>query len=223
VSSVRCRDGRSLRSPRGAGGSAARARGDRSPRRSDGEPLAPLGSTTSEHAPTALRSHPGHEAMLTLARALLGLIGPLRHGCVPFPRSMIAFGALHTRTAGVSPACAYDFRWPISLIRDSTVPRGGRSNVARGQGGAPDATPSHAVGRNDRSNGSGKPRRPVHRSPRWRVAARRLDGTLPRRIGRCYSGATPTPDSQTGTRLGAWQDQHHPTRRRRRSFRREPD
>ncbi len=40
------------------------------------------------------------------ALALLGLIGPLRHGCVPFPRSTFAFRALHTRTAGVPPACA---------------------------------------------------------------------------------------------------------------------
>jgi hypothetical protein len=35
--------------------------------------------------------------VLALARALLGLIGPLRHGCVPFPRSTFAFRALsHT-------------------------------------------------------------------------------------------------------------------------------
>ena len=51
---------------------------------SGGQPLAPLGSTTSEHAPSTLRSHAGHEAMLALARALLGLIRPLRHACVPF-------------------------------------------------------------------------------------------------------------------------------------------
>jgi hypothetical protein len=58
-------------------------------RRSDSEPLAPLGPTTSEHAATALGGHAGHEAMLALTRALLGLIRPL-HGCVPFPRSTFA-------------------------------------------------------------------------------------------------------------------------------------
>ena len=76
--------------------------------RSGGQLLAPLGSTTSEHAASTLRSHAGHEAMLALARALLGLIRPLRHECVPFPRSTFAFRSRHTRTAGVPPACARD-------------------------------------------------------------------------------------------------------------------
>ncbi len=62
-------------------------------RRSGGQPLAPLGSTTSEHATTTLGRHPSHEAMLALARALLGLIRPL-HGCVPFPRSALTIRAI---------------------------------------------------------------------------------------------------------------------------------
>jgi hypothetical protein len=78
---------------------------------SGGQPLAPLGPTTSEHAATALRSHAGHEAMLALARALLGLIRPL-HECVPFPRSAFAFRVHHIRTAGVPPACAHEFGGP---------------------------------------------------------------------------------------------------------------
>src|ERR671914_498290 len=44
---------------------------------SDGEPLAPLRSATSQHAPAALRGHAGEEPMLALAGALLGLIRPL--------------------------------------------------------------------------------------------------------------------------------------------------
>ena len=113
-SSAQSRDGRSPRTPRGAEASAAQARPSRPGRRSDGESLAPLGSTTSEHAPSALRSHAGHEAMLALARALLGLIRPL-HECVPFPRSTFAFRAINTRTAGVPPACAHEYGWPVPL------------------------------------------------------------------------------------------------------------
>jgi hypothetical protein len=58
--------------------------------------------------------------VLALARALLGLIGPLRHGCVPFPRSTFAFRASHTRTAGVPPACAHEEVARLALIGDST-------------------------------------------------------------------------------------------------------
>lgn len=141
VSSARYRDGRWPRSPRGAAESAARARSFGAPRRSDGQPLAPLGSTTSEHAPTRLRSHAGHEAMLALARALLGLICPLRHGCVPLPRSTFAFRALtHEWLA---------FRQPA------------------------------------------RPSRCDARFYRW---AGGVVKSLPGRLRRCYSGATPGPD-----------------------------
>jgi hypothetical protein len=58
--------------------------------------------------------------MLALARALLGLIRPLRHGCVPFPRSTFASRGPHTRTAGVPPACAHDFVGPSRLVPNST-------------------------------------------------------------------------------------------------------
>ncbi len=119
-SSAQFRDDRSPRSPPGAEASAAQARSRRLWRRSDGESLAPLGSTTSEHAASALRRHSGHEAMLALARALLGLIRPLRHGCVPFPRSTFTVRAINARTAGVSPACAADTGGPSRSVRDST-------------------------------------------------------------------------------------------------------
>ena len=77
--------------------------GPRARRPSGAEPLASLGSTTSEHAPTTLCRHARHEAVLALPRALLGLVRPL-HGCVPFPRSTSRSGP-STRTAGVPPAC----------------------------------------------------------------------------------------------------------------------
>ena len=172
----------------------------RVPQRSDGEPLAPLGSTTSEHAPTALRSHPGHEAVLALARALLGLIGPLRHGCVPFPRSTFAFRASHTRTAGVPPACAHEEVARLALIGDSTGAPVPWSNACvrrwtfvgdsgcdfRGAGISaidwPFAAPSEP-----RDGGDGRGNRDT--------AGIRVD-SLPRRIGRCYSGE-PRPGPPT--------------------------
>ncbi len=49
---------------------------------SGGEPLAPLRPSAGKHAPTALRSHAGAEAVFPLPGALLGLVGPL-HRCVP--------------------------------------------------------------------------------------------------------------------------------------------
>jgi hypothetical protein len=92
-------------------GSAGISRADR---RSGRELLSSLGSTTSEHATSALRGHAGHEAMLALPRALLGLVRPLRHGCVPFPRSAFAIRA-DKHTNGWRPASLITFQWPVSL------------------------------------------------------------------------------------------------------------
>src|SRR5688572_32853499 len=77
----------------------------RTGRRSGRELLPSLGPTTSEHATSALRGHTGHEAMLALARALLGLIRPLRHCCVPFLVQLSRFGRqTHERLAFRQPA-----------------------------------------------------------------------------------------------------------------------
>ena len=177
-SSAPFRDGRLPRSPRGAEASAALARSGPADRRSDGQSLAPLGSTTSEHAASALRSHPGHEAMLALARTLLGLIRPLRHGCVPFPRSTFTVRA-SKHTNGWRPA---------SLRTKGVGPSRSGSRFYRRAGG--------------RSN-------------------KRHDGPdpLPRRFGRCYSGATPGPDRPMSCPISARRRTHQPTRRPRRSVR----
>ncbi len=114
ASYARFHDDRSPRSPRGAEASAAQARSRRTDRRSDGQSLAPLRSTASEHAASTLRCHPGHEAMLALARALLGLIGPLRHGCVPFPRSRSRWGPSHTNGWRIASLRMHS-RWPVPL------------------------------------------------------------------------------------------------------------
>lgn len=120
---ARYRDGRSPRSPPGAEASAARAWVRGGCRRSDGQPLAPLGPTTSEHAATCLRGHAGHEAMLALSRALLWLIRPL-HRCVRFlVVQRLRFGPSTTngwrlRQPAERPTSrrpARDYGWPISL------------------------------------------------------------------------------------------------------------
>ncbi len=74
---------------------------------SDRQPGASLCSTPSEHAAAGLRRHPGKEAMLALACALLGLIGPL-HGCVPIPL-MMSRGTGRSHTNG----------WPFSQPRST--------------------------------------------------------------------------------------------------------
>ena len=128
-SSARCHDGRCSRSPRGASASAARAR-LRALRRSGGEPLSPLRPTTSEHAPTALCGHAGHEAVLALPRPLLGLIGPL-HRCVPFLVQRSRSGPFtHERLAFRQPARA-ELWARLALVRDSTVGTG-RGQTRRG-------------------------------------------------------------------------------------------
>ena len=116
---ARCRDGRPPRSPHGAEGSAARARSSR-PRQSDGQPLASLGPTAGEYPPAALGGHPGHEAVLALACALLGLIRPLRHEWVPFPRSNVSVSGLSHTNGWLPPACAHDCIARSALVRDST-------------------------------------------------------------------------------------------------------
>jgi hypothetical protein len=134
-SSARFRDGRLPRSPRGAEASAAQPRNRRDDRRSDGEPLAPLGSSTSEHAASALRRHARHEAVLALPRALLGLIRPL-HGCVPFLVQRSRFGAIkHTngwRTASLHTNTVAR----LALVRDSTdAPGRGQTSGAANHAG----------------------------------------------------------------------------------------
>lgn len=95
--------------------------GLRGPPSSGAQPLAPLGTTTSQHAAAALRRHPGHEAVLALAGALLGLIRPL-HRFVPLTSFSVRVPGLHTRTAGVPPACARSLA-RFALVADSTVHR----------------------------------------------------------------------------------------------------
>ena len=85
-------------------GEAPERRASAAPFASDGQPLASLCPSTSEHATATLGGHASHEAMLALASALLGLIGPL-HGSVPVPRSSpSAMRGPDTQTAGLSPA-----------------------------------------------------------------------------------------------------------------------
>jgi hypothetical protein len=74
-SSGPCHGARERRSPPCAEASAGQA--PHAPRASDGEPLAPLRASSGKHAPTALRSHAGAEAVFPLPCALLGLVGPL--------------------------------------------------------------------------------------------------------------------------------------------------
>lgn len=125
-SSALCPRVRASRTPRGAGASAARAR-LRAPWRSGAESLPSLCPTTSEHAPTTLRCHPGHEAVLALPRALLGLVGPL-HRCVPFlvQRSR-SRPFTHERLAFSQPA-RVELVARLALVRDSTGVGWGRSN-----------------------------------------------------------------------------------------------
>jgi hypothetical protein len=52
--------------------------------------------------------------MLALSRALLGLVRPLGHGCVPFPRSAFAIRA-GKHTNGWRSASLITFQWPVSL------------------------------------------------------------------------------------------------------------
>ena len=153
------------RSPRGAEVSAAQATVRGRIRRSGAEPLASLGSTTSKHATTALGSHAGHEAVLALARTLLGLICPL-HRCVPGSSFSISrSGPSHTngwRSASLRA------RIPVARLagRDSSRGSQGRSN------GPDRSTPA--------------------RTARFGDQFRSIDADslLPRK-GRCYSGATP--------------------------------
>jgi hypothetical protein len=194
VSNARCPDGQWLRSRPGAGASAAQA-STRSPvRRSGAELRAPLGPTTSEHAASALRGHPGSEAMLALPRALLGLIRPL-HGCVPVPRSCVhdADRQTHERLA---------FRQPCVCERVTRLALRAILVVGRCLGqtrGRPRHDPD------DRRSPAGP--RPARRSrttgsERWlgwwfgTVGGGKGAGgpdSLPRRLGRCYSGPTPRP------------------------------
>ena len=181
---ARCRDGRSPRSPPGAEASAARARPSWPLRRSDGEPLAPLGPTTSEHAATALRGHPGHEAMLALARALLGLIRPL-HRCVPFPRSAFAIRAIkHTNG------------WRSASLRAN-----------------PDGPSRSGAGFYRRPARRSNTRRARTSTPARRGRSSPTDGSdpLPRRFGRCYSGPTPGPDRPKRRPISARRRTHQPS------------
>jgi hypothetical protein len=202
-SSARFRDGRLPRSPRGAEASAAQPRNRRDDRRSDGEPLAPLGSSTSEHAASALRRHARHEAVLALARALLGLIRPL-HGLRAVPRSTFTIRGhqTHERLAYRQPA--HEYGGPSRSGSRFYRRAGTRSNV-----------------------GSGKscglvtirwPACPVCRLP---SASHGADGPdpLPRRFGRCYSGPTPGPDRPIRRPISARRRTHQPTRNPRRSVR----
>jgi hypothetical protein len=142
--------------------------------------------------------------MLALARALLGLIRPLRHGCVPFPRSTFASRGPHTRTAGVPPACAHDFVGPSRLVPNST------GGVETGQTFRAD-TRAHGVRRAFIDD-------PVAHLRRQR----RSNGPdpLPRRKGRCYSGPTPAPDTLFCILPARWRTHSSAQRRRRISIRR---
>jgi hypothetical protein len=142
VSSARFRDGRWPRSLPGAEASAAWAWRRRPTRRSGGEPLASLGPTTSEHATTALGRHSSHEAVLPLAGALLGLIGPL-HGCVPFLVQRSRDGPSNTRTAGVSPACARIRMAHLALGRILPMPLDRVKHTGRSAGDRPAKWPRH--------------------------------------------------------------------------------
>ena len=70
---------------------------------SDREPLAPLCASAGKHAPTALRSHAGPEAVFALPCALLGLVGPL-HRARLSSFSGGRFDSRNTRRAGSTPA-----------------------------------------------------------------------------------------------------------------------
>jgi hypothetical protein len=220
------------RSPRGAGASAARARFRAPWRRSGREPLPPLGPTTSEHTPTAPRSHAGHEAVLALPRALLGLIRPL-HRCVPVPRSAVAFRAHHTRMAGVPPACAHEYRSARLAGGDSSRgPRDGSNQTRtdrrrRGRllplqrstdfGRLIGCPLPHAQQNPDSAPSAGPTRQlfvgtatPTH-DTEWAVSTRRWRLSLPGRKGRCYSGPTPGPDHpREAPKLARWAHSSRP-------------
>jgi hypothetical protein len=190
------------RSPRGAGSSAARARPRAASRRSGREPLAPLGSTTSEHAPTALRSHAGHEAVLALARALLGLIRPL-HRCVPVPRSaQRSWPFTHERLA---------FRQPLRTVLRGPSRLPGILAVGHLAGQTAEAlgpaASAVAAGRQPTVRtwvGTPAQRFMDSGRPPMRAAGEgpHLRPTLPGRNGRCYSGRTPGSDAPKRLRSG---------------------
>ena len=194
-------------------------------RTSGAEPLAPLGATTSEHAPTALRGHAGHEAVLALPRALLGLIGPL-HGCVPFLVGDLAFRTTNTRTAGVPPACARSRGGPFALggilvSRGTSVKRRRASVPALRRtrdigpftdpsiGHRAPATPNPCRAADASVNPAGRRSRTALRpsvvalrrdrkGPERPIPTGRLD-PLPGRFGRCYSGPHPRPGPPDST------------------------
>jgi hypothetical protein len=160
--------------------------------------------------------------MLALARALLGLIRPLRHGCVPFPRSTFASRGPHTRTAGVPPACAHDFVGPSRLVPNST------GGVGTGQtSGTCQCWRQHSLGAVSARRWlihalAACPERTGRRPVGGRNARPRSNGpdSLPRRKGRCYSGPTPAPDILFRILPARWRTHFSAQRRRRRSIRR---